>query len=65
MSAFGQKQLLDSAPFRRWIGKPKESGGDRHTDLEVSIPMVDGAKSLNVAAAAAICPYDGARRRRE
>src|SRR5262249_17521966 len=35
----------------------------RHTDLKVSIPMVDGTESLNVAAAAAICLYDAARRR--
>lgn len=37
----------------------------QHTDLEVTIPMVDGAESLNVAAAAAICFYDAARRRTE
>jgi TrmH family RNA methyltransferase len=35
----------------------------RHTDLKVSIPMVDGTESLNVAAAAAVCFYDAARRR--
>jgi TrmH family RNA methyltransferase len=35
----------------------------RHTDLKVTIPMVDGAESLNVAAAAAVCFYDAARRR--
>jgi len=29
----------------------------RHTDLQVTIPMVDGTESLNVAAAAAICLY--------
>ncbi len=34
----------------------------QHTDLKVTIPMVDGAESLNVAAAAAICLYDAARR---
>jgi TrmH family RNA methyltransferase len=37
----------------------------RHTDLKVSIPMVDGTESLNVAAAAAICFYDAVRRRTE
>jgi len=35
----------------------------RHTDLRVTIPMVDGSESLNVAAAAAVCFYDAARRR--
>ncbi len=34
----------------------------QHTDLKVTIPMIDGAESLNVAAAAAICLYDAARR---
>ena len=29
----------------------------RHTDLKVTIPMIDGTESLNVAAAAAICLY--------
>ena len=29
----------------------------RHTDLTVTIPMIDGTESLNVAAAAAICLY--------
>ena len=37
----------------------------QHTDLKVTIPMIDGAESLNVAAAAAICLYDVARRRTE
>jgi TrmH family RNA methyltransferase len=35
----------------------------RHTDLRVTIPMVDGTESLNVAAAAAVCFYDASRRR--
>jgi TrmH family RNA methyltransferase len=29
----------------------------RHTDLKVTIPMIDGTESLNVAVAAAICLY--------
>jgi len=29
----------------------------RHTDLKVTIPMIEGTESLNVAAAAAICLY--------
>jgi TrmH family RNA methyltransferase len=33
------------------------------TQLKITIPMSDGAESLNVAAAAAICFYDWARRR--
>jgi TrmH family RNA methyltransferase len=36
-----------------------------HTDLKVTIPMIDSTESLNVAAAAAICLYDAARRRTE
>jgi tRNA G18 (ribose-2'-O)-methylase SpoU len=31
--------------------------------LKVTIPMAPGSESLNVAAAAAICLYEGARRR--
>jgi TrmH family RNA methyltransferase len=37
----------------------------RHSDLKVTIPISDGVESLNVAAAAAICLYDAARRRTE
>jgi len=35
----------------------------RHTRLKVNIPMASATESLNVAAAAAICFYDAARRR--
>jgi TrmH family RNA methyltransferase len=34
-----------------------------HAQLKITIPMPGGAESLNVAAAAAICFYEGSRRR--
>ena len=34
----------------------------RHADLRVTVPMTSGIESLNVAAAAAICPYERSRR---
>ena len=46
-------------------GQGVSSKAAQHTDLRVTIPMIDGTESLNVAAAAAICLYDAARRRTE
>lgn len=46
-------------------GKGVSPEAARHTDLKVTIPMLGGSESLNVAAAAAICLYDAARRRAE
>ena len=38
-------------------GRGVSAAAIRHTDLKVTIPMIDGTESLNVAAAAAICLY--------
>lgn len=46
-------------------GQGVSSEAAQHTDLMVTIPMIDGTESLNVAAAAATCLYDAARRRTE
>ena len=46
-------------------GKGVSPEAAQHTDLKVTIPMIDGTESLNVGAAAAICLYDVARRRTE
>jgi len=59
----------DLSPPVGWLfgaeGKGVSPEAARHTDLKVTIPMVGGSESLNVAAAAAICLYDAARRRAE
>jgi TrmH family RNA methyltransferase len=44
-------------------GRGVSAAAARHADLKVTIPMSTGSESLNVAAAAAICLYEGSRHR--